>query len=134
MRPRQFGAAIAIALLPAFGMAEEVAPAAVPAAASVAAADSASTQSAPAASQAPEAGPAMSDAPAPVLGKRWCDMKGKGMGGMAGMPGHPMGPGKPCGCDHGCDAAMHREMVQRLDMIEARLAKIEAMLESLMRR
>jgi hypothetical protein len=50
-----------------------------------------------------------------------------------------MGPG-PGGMKPGCDhrgkgmRAKHEEVVQRLDMIEARMAKIEAMLESLMKR
>jgi hypothetical protein len=57
---------------------------------------------------------------------------GKGMGGM-----------KP-GCDHSHKGyggkrmmmmqGRHEDVVRRLDMIEARMAKIEAMLESLMRR
>ena len=49
---------------------------------------------------------------------------GKGHGGMKHDGGHH-GKGHHEG---------HRQVVQRLDMIEARLAKIEAMLESLMRR
>jgi hypothetical protein len=49
---------------------------------------------------------------------------GKGHGGM-----------KHGGGQHGKGHhEKHRQVVQRLDMIEARLAKIEAMLESLMRR
>ena len=51
---------------------------------------------------------------------------GKGMGGMmrgAGCKGKGKGQHKK-----------HEQVVRRLDMIEARMAKIEAMLESLMKR
>jgi hypothetical protein len=53
------------------------------------------------------------------------------------MMGKGMGPGgmKP-GCDHRGmgQQGRHEQVVRRLDMIEARMAKIEAMLERLMRR
>jgi Spy/CpxP family protein refolding chaperone len=80
----------------------------------------------------------LGDSPTPPTGKRVCNMKGKGM-----MAGPDMGPGKACGCPGhqggrcghgGGPGGMHADMAQRLDLIEARLAKIEAMLESLMRR
>jgi hypothetical protein len=60
-----------------------------------------------------------------------CPMRGKGMmqNGMGrhgmGHDGMKRGKGKH---------EKHAEVVRRLDMIEARMAKIEAMLESLMRR
>jgi len=49
---------------------------------------------------------------------------GKGHGGMKHGGGHQGGK----------HSEKHRQVVQRLDMIEARMAKIEAMLEILMRR
>ncbi|MEN8802675.1 MAG: hypothetical protein ABF297_11925 [Thiogranum sp.] len=49
---------------------------------------------------------------------------GKGHGGMKHGGGH----------QGGGHSEKHRQVVQRLDMIEARMAKIEAMLEILMRR
>ena len=63
------------------------------------------------------------DAPCPMGGK---GMKHKGMGqhGM-GHEGMKHGKGKH---------EKHEEVVRRLDMIEARMARIEAMLEALMRR
>lgn len=61
-----------------------------------------------------------------------------GMGMMRhGGGGHGKGHGgmKHGGGQHGKGHEdKHRQVVQRLDLIEARLAKIEAMLESLMRR
>ncbi len=60
-----------------------------------------------------------------------CPMRGKGMK-QAGMGRHGMGHE---GMKHGKGKhEKHAEVVRRLDMIEARMAKIEAMLESLMRR
>ena len=61
-----------------------------------------------------------------------------GMGKMRkGMGYDDKGPGnrKP-GCDHrgGMHQNKHEQVVRRLDMIEARMAKIEAMLERLMQR
>ena len=60
-----------------------------------------------------------------------CPMRGKGMmqtgTGRHGMGHHGMKHGKG-------KHEKHAEVVRRLDMIEARMAKIEAMLESLMRR
>ena len=53
----------------------------------------------------------------------------KGYGGMKHQCKHSGAGGK--GKRH---HDKHAEVVQRLDMIEARMAKIEAMLESLMRR
>lgn len=67
-------------------------------------------------------------------GKLPCPMHGMGKRGMG--PG-AMGMG---GMKPGCEQrgmgmrARHQEVVDRLDMIEARMAKIEAMLESLMKR
>lgn len=91
------------------------------------------TQEGAAAAEAPAA-EAVDAAPAMMPGKPPCPMHGK-----KGMPGMGMGPGgmKP-GCDHRGKGMMmadrHQEVVDRLDMIEARLAKMEAMLESLMKR
>jgi hypothetical protein len=60
-----------------------------------------------------------------------CPMRGKGMM-QNGMGRHGMGHD---GMKHGKGKhEKHAEVVRRLDMIEARMAKIEAMLESLMRR
>ena len=61
-----------------------------------------------------------------------------GMGMMRkGMGHYGKGPGggKP-GCDHGGRGRKNyqEQLVRRLDMIEARMAKMEAMLESLMQR
>jgi len=58
---------------------------------------------------------------------------GKGHGGMKHGGGqHGKGQG---GMKHGDGhSEKHRQVVRRLDMIEARMAKIEAMLEILMRR
>ncbi|MGB5473033.1 MAG: hypothetical protein WBQ78_06120, partial [Gammaproteobacteria bacterium] len=60
-------------------------------------------------------------------GKRPCWKGGMGMMGKGGMkPGHDHpGKGMP---------ARQAEVVERLDMIEARMAKIEIMLETLMKR
>ena len=65
-----------------------------------------------------------------------CPMQGKGMGHK-----HHCHHGKGHGSiKHSCKHhkkdkhERHQRVVKRLDMIEARLAKIEAMLESLMRR
>ena len=59
------------------------------------------------------------------MGKRHkgCCHHGKGPGGMKHGAGHGKGQHNK-----------HAQVVQRLDIIEARLAKIEAMLETLMRR
>jgi hypothetical protein len=54
--------------------------------------------------------------------------KGGHGGGKHGKGGHGAGKHGKVGHDK------HREVVQRLDMIEARMAKIEAMLETLIRR
>lgn len=74
------------------------------------------------ASEASE-GATTNDAPCPMSGK---GMKHKGMGqhGM-GHQGMKHGKGKH---------EKHEQVVRRLDMIEARMARIEAMLEALMRR
>ena len=69
-------------------------------------------------------GDAMPKQPCPKYGMgmkhRGKGPDGKGMGG----------PGCKCKRKH----KRHQQVVQRLDMIEARMAKIEAMLESLMKR
>jgi hypothetical protein len=65
-----------------------------------------------------------------------CPMHGMGkMRTGMGHDGKAQGGGKP-GCDHGGrgQQGKHEQVVRRLDMIEARLAKIEVMLESLMQR
>jgi hypothetical protein len=131
MQLKHLSAALLLAALPALAFAQELAP--TPAAAP----ETATAPAADAATPAAEPASPVSDAPTP--GKRLCDMKGKGMmGGMMG--GHEMGPGKGCGCPGhpaGCtcgQGASHQDLTQRLDLIEARLAKIEAMLEGLMRR
>jgi hypothetical protein len=66
-------------------------------------------------------------------------MGGKGMMGRKGMmgvmPGGPMGEAAMMGGDGG--SVMHqdyREVMGRLDLLDARLAKIEAMLERLLQR
>lgn len=73
---------------------------------------------------------------APAAPGQPCPMHG--MGNMhRGMGQGGMGPGsKKPGCDCGGKRQQdkHQQVVQRLDMIEARIAKIELMLESLMRR
>jgi hypothetical protein len=56
--------------------------------------------------------------------------KGKGQHGKGGHGGMKHGGGQHGKGMHG----KHEQVVKRLDMIEARLAKIEAMLESLVRR
>ncbi len=70
-------------------------------------------------------------------GKRPCPKYGMGMMGKGmGPDGKGMGGMKP-GCDHRGKMGMqgrHAEVVERLDMIEARMAKIEIMLETLMKR
>jgi hypothetical protein len=67
--------------------------------------------------------PASQEAPCPMRGM---GMKQKGMGQHGrGHDGMKHGKGKH---------EKHAEVLQRLDMIEARMAKMEAMLESLMRR
>lgn len=93
---------------------------------------------APAAAAAvPEAvadAPETAAAAAAMPGKPPCPMHGMGKGmGPGGMG--MMGGDKP-GCDKRGKfmSQRHAEVVQRLDMIEARMAKIEAMLESLMKR
>jgi hypothetical protein len=67
--------------------------------------------------------PASQQTPCPMRGM---GMKQKGMGQHGkGHDGMKHGKGKH---------EKHAEVLQRLDMIEARMAKMEAMLESLMRR
>ena len=56
--------------------------------------------------------------------------KGKGQHGKGGHGGNKHGGGQHGKGKHD----KHDQVVKRLDMIEARLAKIEAMLESLVRR
>ena len=72
-----------------------------------------------------------------------CSMQGKGMMGKGkGMMGKGMGQGGKCpGCrKQGCDQQgkgqqnKQEKVVRRLDLIDARLDKIETMLESLMQR
>jgi hypothetical protein len=59
----------------------------------------------------------------------------KRMGGDGcGMRGMQQGAGCKCKGKGKQKGKRHAEVVQRLDMIEARMAKIEAMLESLMKR
>ena len=64
--------------------------------------------------------------------------RGKGQGGMmhsSGQRGKGQGGMMHSGGQHGKGGhEKDRQVVQRLDMIEARMAKIEAMLEILMRR
>ena len=64
--------------------------------------------------------------------------KGKGQGGMmhgGGQRGKGQGGMRRGGGQHGKGGhEKDRQVVQRLDMIEARMAKIEAMLEILVRR
>lgn len=65
-----------------------------------------------------------------------CPSQGKGMMGMGKGMGQGGKPGcmKPC-CRHDKGQPdKHEQVVRRLDMIEARIAKMEAMLESLMQR
>ena len=149
-------AALLLAVLPLIVLAEDPAPAATPApaaaapapdlaAAPVVAPETPATDM-PAAADTMSAPNPLGDSPTPPTGKRVCNMKGKGMmpgQGMGMGPGMGPGMGKPCGCPghQGCSCghggghgAMHQDVAQRLDLIEARLAKIEAMLESLMRR
>lgn len=95
-------------------------------------AETAAEQPAPASTASAVAGGTESAAPA-ASGKP-CRMRGKGGMGK-GMDQIGKGPGKP-GCDR-CDKgkySKHEQVVRRLDMIEARMAKIETMLESLMQR
>ena len=62
-------------------------------------------------------------------------MPGKGMMHGGGQHGKGEGDMNHGGGQHGKKGHdKNRQMVQRLDMIEARMAKIEAMLEILMRR
>jgi hypothetical protein len=142
MNTKILSAVLLFAVLPLTAIAEEPTPAAaVPATEAPAPDLTAAPAAAPEAPAATDNAPAQSplgDSPTPPPGKRVCNMKGKGM-----MAGYDMGPGKGCGCPghQGCSGGhcgghggMHADMAQRLDLIEARLAKIEAMLESLMRR
>ena len=65
-----------------------------------------------------------------------CLMQGKGMMGKGMGPGGK-GPGcRKQGCDHLGKGQQNKQgqLVRRLDLIDARLDKIEAMLESLMQR
>jgi len=65
-----------------------------------------------------------------------CPMQGKGMMGKGkGMGQGGKGPGcRKQGCDHQGKCQQNKQLVRRLDLIDARLGKIEAMLESLMQR
>ncbi len=65
-----------------------------------------------------------------------CRMQGKGMMGKGkGMGQGGKGPGcRKQGCDHQGKGQQNKQLVRRLDLINARLDKIEAMLESLMQR
>ena len=63
-----------------------------------------------------------------------CPMQGKGKGRMGADGGGMRGMKRGAGCMCKEKGKKHAEVVQRLDMIEARMAKIEAMLESLMKR
>ena len=65
-----------------------------------------------------------------------CPMQGKGMMGKGkGMGQGGKGPGcRKQGCDHQGKCQQKKQLVRRLDLIDARLDKIEAMLESLMQR
>jgi hypothetical protein len=84
------------------------------------------------------------DMPRPMHGKGHGGMKhgggqhGKGHGGMkhgGGQHGKGHGGMKRGGGQHGKGHdEKHAQVVRRLDMIEVRLAKIEAMIEILMRR
>ena len=75
-------------------------------------------------------------APGMVTPSQPCPRQGMGMmrKGM-GHGCHTPGGRKPC-CDRrgGRQQDKHEQVVRRLDMIDARIAKIEAMLESLMQR
>jgi hypothetical protein len=77
-------------------------------------------------------------------GKKGCRM---GKGGMKGMMpggmanGGRMGDGKGAGCKAGCCTGhsgitkkQYRELMGRLDVLDARMAKIDAMLERLLER
>jgi len=81
--------------------------------------------------------------PDAVTSKQPCPMHGMGkMGKMGKGKGKGMGHGdhgqgcKKQGCDRLGEGKQdrHEQVVRRLDMIEARIAKIEVMLESLMQR
>ena len=80
-----------------------------------------------------------SRAPDTATLKKPCPMQGTGMKRMGmgmgmGQDGKGPGCGKP-GCRHDRgQQGKHEQVVRRLDMIEARIAKMEAMLESLMQR
>jgi hypothetical protein len=67
-----------------------------------------------------------------------CGQHGKGQGGMmhgGGRHGKGKGGMMQGGGQHGKGGhEKDRQVIQRLDMIEARMAKIEAMLETLVRR
>ena len=82
----------------------------------------------------PAAGAAAGDSVDP------CPMHGMGKGRMgtgadgSGKHGMKQGAGCKGKCKREGMGKKHAEVVQRLDMIEARMAKIEAMLESLMKR
>lgn len=80
--------------------------------------------------QMPAAGTAT---PAPMQGRPMMHAEKRGHG--KGQGGMQHGGKKHGGGSHGKGRhADHEQAMQRLDMIEARLAKIEAMLEILMRR
>ena len=62
---------------------------------------------------------------------------GVGMGGMKGMMGGGMGTGCKTGCcmgRSGITKKQYRELMGRLDVLDARMAKIDAMLERLLER
>jgi len=64
-------------------------------------------------------------------GRGGCKHRG---GGKKGHEGHGGGKGGGHGGSHGGMQRKHKEMVARMDLIEARLAKIEVMLERLLQR
>ena len=63
-----------------------------------------------------------------------CPMYGKGKGRMGADGGGMRGMKQGAGCKCKPKGKKHAEVVQRLDLIDARMAKIVAMLESLMKR
>jgi hypothetical protein len=84
----------------------------------------------------PEAALMVDEAQSTSSQGRPCPMHGKGMKHKGMMH---KGSGQHRMAGHGMERdkgkhEKHAEVVRRLDMIEARMAKIEAMLESLMRR
>ncbi len=72
-------------------------------------------------------------------GKKGCRMGkgGMGKGGMKGMMPGGMGEGCKTGCcmsHSGITKKQYRELMGRLDVLDARMAKIDAMLERLLER